>query len=116
MTDRDLDQLVMEWRSIAPPADLACRIRRHRLAMRRSVALGFASVAILIACLYWVVQQALADGGTERWLIAAAFAAAVPVTLYTAIKFRREATLSFDLSPIGCLRRDRARLETIIFS
>lgn len=114
MNSFDLDELAADWQSLGSPAtDLAEGVRRHERAMRRSSAFGIASVVILIASLYWVVDQALAHGGAQRWLVAAAFAAAVPVTIYSAINFRRQARMTFDLSPVGSLRRDRARLEVV---
>lgn len=114
MNSFDLDELAADWKSLGSPAtDLVEGVRRHNRAMRRSSAFGAASVVILIALLYRVVDQALAHGGAHRWSVAAAFAVAVPIAIYSAITFWRQARMTFDLSPVGSLRRDRARFEVV---
>jgi hypothetical protein len=114
MNSFDLDERAADWRSLGSPAtDLVEGVRRHERAMRRSPAFGIAAIVILAALLYRVMDQALAHGGAHRWLVAAAFAVAVPITIYSAIGFWRQARMTFDLSPVGSLRRDRARLEVV---
>lgn len=79
MNGFDLDELAADWKPLGSPATVIAEGgRRHERAMRRSAAFGIASVVILIASLYRVVDQALAHGGTHCWLVTAAFAAARP--------------------------------------